>query len=190
MKAVPEFVYTVPHRVRGGRPGAHAGRSAGPGTDFVSHQRLFEHPDPRRLDLRASLRQPGTDWLVRVNRQRTSMVVRVVVDVSASMGCGEPRSKLQRAADFVESLGLSAWRVGDAVELRAFDQQPCDELHLGPSLARGALASMALALRRHSTRAGGSDGALDSVAQWAGRTGLVFVVSDFRWPLPPPSRPD
>ena len=141
MKAVPEFLYALPHRVRGGRPGAHAGRSTGPGTDFVHHQRLFEHPDPRRLDLRASLRQPGADWLVRVNRQRTSMVVRVVVDVSASMAFGVPRSKLALAADLVESLALSAWRLGDAVELRAFDQLPREDLHQGPSLARAAVGA-------------------------------------------------
>jgi hypothetical protein len=182
MTAVPEFLYALPHRVRGGRPGAHAGRSAGPGTDFVHHQRLFEHPDPRRLDLRASLRQPGADWMVRVNRQRTSMVVRVAVDVSASMAFGAPRSKLALAADLVESLGLSAWRLGDAVELCAFDQAPREDLHQGPSLARGASVQMAQALRSHLPRPGGSGGAADSMAAWAGRTGLVFLVSDFRWP--------
>ena len=41
---------------------------------------------------------------------------------------------------------------------------------------------MAQALRSHAPRPGGSDGAADSVAAWAGRTGLVFLVSDFRWP--------
>ena len=76
---------------------------------------LYDRPDPRRLDLRASLRDIRGDWLVRVNRQRAAVPVQVIVDVSASMGFGSPRPKLQVVADFVEALGQSAFRVGDAL---------------------------------------------------------------------------
>ena len=54
---------------------------------------LFHRPDPRRLDLRASLRTLNEGWLVRVNRQRAGIAVRAIVDVSASMTFGGHRPK-------------------------------------------------------------------------------------------------
>ena len=49
-----EFHYRLPRRGRGWRQGSHAGSSLGLGQEFVSHRRLYDWPDPRRLDLRAS----------------------------------------------------------------------------------------------------------------------------------------
>src|SRR5437868_1472218 len=105
-----------------GRPGLYPGSSVGSGQEFVTHMSLFNRPDPRRLDLRASLRTLREDWLVRVNRQRAGVAVRALVDVSASMGFGGQRPKLHVVADFLEALGLSAFRVGDAVGMMAFDE--------------------------------------------------------------------
>ncbi len=67
--------------------------------------RLYDRPDPRRLDLRASLRNIQQEWLVRVNRQQTSIPVHAVVDVSASMSFGSRRSKLEVAAGVYRSAG-------------------------------------------------------------------------------------
>ena len=98
----------LPYRVGGWRPGAHPGTRLGAGQEFVSHMSLYARPDPRRLDLRASLRDLSNDWLVRVHRQRASVPVHAIVDVSASMAFGARKTKLQVAADFVEALGQSA----------------------------------------------------------------------------------
>ena len=106
----------------GQRPGSHPGSSIGAGQEFVSHMSLYDRPDPRRLDLRASLRGLNDEWLVRVNRQRAGASVRALVDVSASMMFGSRRPKLHVVADFVEALGMSAFRVGDAVGMMAFDE--------------------------------------------------------------------
>src|SRR5512141_2004802 len=109
MSAVQEFHYRLPYRVGSQRPGSHPGSSLGAGQEFVSHMSLYDRPDPRRLDLRASLRSLGGDWLVRVNRQRAGVPVHVIADVSASMSFGSRRTKLDVAADFVEALGQSAF---------------------------------------------------------------------------------
>src|SRR5690606_14686846 len=109
---VEEFHYRLPRRFSGQRPGSHPGSSLGAGQEFVSHANLHDRPDPRRLDLRASLRDLRGNWLVRVYRQRVSTPVYAVVDVSASMNFGSPRTKLQVAADFIEALGQSAFRAG------------------------------------------------------------------------------
>ena len=136
MDAPREFHYRLPGRVSGQRPGSHPGSSVGSGQEFVTHTSLFNRPDPRRLDLRASLRTLNEDWLVRVNRQRAGVAVRALVDVSASMSFGGQRPKLHVVADFLEALGLSAFRVGDAVGMMAFDEVERSDLFMPARVSR------------------------------------------------------
>lgn len=145
--AVGEFHYKLPMRLSGQRPGAHASNSLGPGQGFAAHRRLLDHADPRRIDLRASLRDVRGDWLVRIQHQRVAAPVHAVVDVSASMHFGAQRSKLAVVADFVEALGHSAFRAGDPVGLLAFDERARDDLFLPPRHSRGAGVAMAQVLR-------------------------------------------
>ena len=178
-----EFHYRLPERIGGHRLGSHPGSSLGAGQEFVSHVNLYDRPDPRRLDLRASLRNVRGEWLVRVYRQRAGIPVHVVVDVSASMSFGTHRSKLQVIAEFVEALGRSAFRVGDALGMLAFDARVRTDLFVPALMSRGIGSVMASALRQTETRAGGIEGLEEVVLQLAGREGLVFLVSDFHWPL-------
>ncbi len=219
MDTPQEFHYRLPGRVSGQRPGSHPGSSIGAGQEFVTHMSLYDRPDPRRLDLRASLRGFNDDWLVRVNRQRAGAAVRAIVDVSASMTFGGARPKLHIVADFVEALGLSAFRVGDAVGMMAFDESERADLFMPARVSRGMGNVMGAALRElcdagdvagtggtqaargvrgarasraaHGQRAsraapgdiGFSDGLEDAASRLAGQQGLVFLVSDFHWPL-------
>jgi len=177
-----EIRYQLPRRAGGRRAGAHRGAAAGAGIEFLAHRSLFDHPDPRRLDLRASLGDLRGDWLVRVNRLRAAIAVLALVDVSASMRFGEP-AKLDLAADFVESLGRSAFRIGDAAGLLAFDAATRDDLHVAPRHGRGVGAAMAASLRGCVCGPGGGAGLRDAAMQAGRRAALVFVVSDFLWPL-------
>src|SRR5215472_15625165 len=136
MRAPQEFHYRLPNRVRGHRPGSHPGLTSGAGQEFVSHVSLYERPDPRRLDLRSSLRSLRDEWLVRVNRQRAGVSVYAVVDSSASMSFGVG-SKVQVVDDFLESLGLSTFRTGDALGMLAFDSRERPELFVPPRVGRG-----------------------------------------------------
>jgi hypothetical protein len=232
MDTLEEFHYRLPGRVSGQRPGSHPGSSIGAGQEFVRHMSLFDRPDPRRLDLRASLRALGDEWLVRVHRQRAGATVRVLVDVSASMAFGSRRPKLHVVADFLESLGRSAFRVGDAVGMMAFDESERTDLFVPARVNRGMGTVMGAALReacdtgnprgtgnardtgsapgagdargagnarsagnargagsaRGASDARGadnysSDGLEDVASRLAGQQGLVFLVSDFHWPL-------
>jgi hypothetical protein len=178
-----EFHYRLPQRAAGQRPGSHPGSSLGSGQEFVSHMSLFERPDPRRLDLRASLRNTTGDWLVRVNRQRVGVAVQLLMDVSASMGFGARRRKIDVAADFVEALARSAFRVGDALGMLAFDHRERADLCVPATLSRGLGSVMADSLRQCTPVPGGIEGLEDALQQLAGREALVFLVSDFHWPL-------
>lgn len=178
-----EFHYRLPQRAAGQRPGSHPGSSLGAGQEFVSHMSLYDRPDPRRLDLRASVRSTTGDWLVRVNRQRVGVTVQLLVDVSASMGFGARRRKIDVAADFVESLARSAFRVGDALGMLAFDQRERADLCVPATLSRGLGSVMADSLRQCAPAPGGIEGLEDALQQLIGREALVFLVSDFHWPL-------
>jgi uncharacterized protein (DUF58 family) len=178
-----EFHYRLPQRIGGWRPGSHRGSSLGAGLEFVSHMRLYDRPDPRRMDLRASLRNIQQEWLVRVNRQQASIPVHAVVDVSTSMTFGSGRRKLDVAAEFIEALGQSTFRVGDALGMLAFDSRERTDLFVPAMVSRGMGETMAALLRNSTAAAGDAAGLLDAIQHLAGRRGLVFLVSDFHWPL-------
>lgn len=181
-----EFVYKLPGVHGGSRPGAHRSRSRGAGMAFASHARLLDQPDPRRIDLHASLSNIHRDWLVRSNYQRSSVVIKAVVDVSASMRFGSTVTKLDIVADFLEALGYSAHRSGDSVGLMAFDHQFRDELYMPARLGRGIGQTMAVAIRSCGTHNAGnhaSHGLAECVERIAGSGGIVFLISDFHWPL-------
>ena len=181
-----EFVYKIPGTSQESRPGAHRSSSKGAGMMFASHARLFDHPDPRRLDLRASMTNISRDWLVRVNHQRSSVGIKVIVDVSASMNFGLSASKLDVVADFLEALGHSAHRYGDSISLLAFDHTVRDDLYMPARSGRGIGLAMAAAIKASKMqqyRATNTNGIAGCVEQIAGATGLVFILSDFHWPL-------
>jgi len=181
-----EFFYKLPGMSGGSRPGAHRSRSRGAGMTFASHSRLFDQPDPRRIDLRASLSGIHREWLVRTHHQRSSVAIKVVVDVSASMHFGSARTKLGVAADFLDALGFSAHRFGDSVSLMAFDHAVRDDLYMPARRGRGIGLTMAAAIRdcdAHGAQAGSGEGLAECVDHIAGTGGLVFLVSDFHWSL-------
>jgi hypothetical protein len=197
MHAVQEFHYRLPNRVRSSRPGSHRGLTIGTGQEFVSHLSLYDRPDPRRLDLRASLRSLRDEWLVRVNRQRAGVSVYAIVDVSPSMSFGAG-SKRQQVGAFLESLGLSTFRAGDALGMLAFDSRERPELFVPPRIGRGVGSLLHERVRQFldrqgdgrersrwdgGARASGANGLELAAMRLAGREGLVFIVSDFHWPL-------
>jgi len=182
-----EFVYKLPGNVAGNKPGAHHSHSRGAGLAFAAHARLFDQPDPRRIDLHASLCAIPRNWMVRTHYQRAAIVVSAIVDVSASMHCAVPRNKLELVADFLKALGFSAFRAGDAVSLMAFDQGFREDLYLAPRWSRGIGAVLADRIGAREARAAPAN-ALRGLAECleraaGGRGGLVFLVSDFHWPL-------
>lgn len=183
-----EFVYKLPGTAPGSRPGAHRGTSRGSGMSFAAHARLFDQPDPRRLDLRASINDVRGDWLVRTYLQPASITVHVLLDISASMHFGDP-GKIQAATDFLRCLGLSAHAYGDAISLLPFDNQFREDLYIAPRRGRAIGTLMADAISNASivTETHGHAGvrsAFDaSATRLVDATGIVFILSDFHWAL-------
>lgn len=193
MQAAAEFHYRLGARVGGYWPGSHRGVAVGAGQDFAGYARLFDVPDPRRLDLRASIRDPRGDWLVRTYRQRAAMSLNAVVDLSMSMDFGARASKLHVAADFVESMGRSAFSVGDAAGMVTFASQQAAAARWPARYGRGTGLHLASRLREQSQAQGQTSrgrrrvdhaaSLADAVKLLPASNTLVFLVSDFHWPL-------
>lgn len=149
-----EFFYRIPGIHEGIRPGAHRSRSPGAGQEFTGHLRLFDAPDVRQLDLKASLQDLRGEWLVRAPRQRSALRVHALVDVSPSMAFrGTAGSKLDLCADIVAGIGTSASRLGDLASLQGFDHGRRPDVQVPPSAARGVGLLMAALLRDLSSGA-------------------------------------
>lgn len=178
-----EFHYRIPWRVASGRAGHHAGMSAGGNGEFQGYVPFASQPDPRHLDFRAMLADPLERWLVKSFRQPAAVPVYVLADLSASMGFVGQRSKLATLAEFAAAAAWSAWRTGDPFGLFAGDSQIRWELALPLRWHKGLPDET-----RHSLQAfqatGNNADALTEAALLLGRQrALVFLVSDFHWPL-------
>lgn len=183
--AVPEIHYRMSAPVPGGFPGHHRSRRGDSGFEFRGHVALLDAPDPRRLDLHASLRDPFGDWRVRVYSQRRSIPVVLVADLSASMGFTGLRRKPDVLADFVASLAWSAWRNGDRFGFVGCDDGVRADLLQPATRDRAAGPRLAAALREWAPagRSAGSAAGLLAAERWLGRQrALVFLVSDFHLP--------
>ncbi|MGH8751708.1 MAG: DUF58 domain-containing protein, partial [Burkholderiales bacterium] len=183
LKAMQEFHYKISWRARGAHPGHHRGMQSGGASEFRGHAPLLAHPDPRRLDLLASLRDPFSEWRVRVYSQKSSIPVYLIADVSASMGFGGVKRKLDVLADFTAALGYSAYRTGDRFGFIGCDETVRQDFLLPPTFARGAGVEWAGRLRAFSA-AGKNAAGLTQAHHFLGRTrALIFLSSDFHFPL-------
>lgn len=181
--AVPEIHYRTGAPARGHFPGHHRSKSGESGFEFRGHASLLDAPDPRRLDLHASLRDPFGHWIVRVYSQRKSIPVAIVADLSASMGFEGTRRKLDVLADFTDSLAWSVWRTGDSFGFVGCDEQVRADLLLPQTRVRGVGQALAGRLRGLNLDGRSTRGLLDAHHQLSRKRSLVFLVSDFHLPL-------
>jgi len=164
-------------------PGHHRSRRGDSGFEFRGHASLLDAPDPRRLDLHASLRDPFGNWRVRIYSQRKSIPVVVVADLSASMGFSGRERKLEVLADFVNSLAWSAWRTGDSFGFVGCDSSVRADLLQPQTRARGAGGAIASKLRRFQPQGRDARGLLAAPRHLSRQRALLFLVSDFHLPL-------
>lgn len=180
--AIRELHYRVGAPVLGHFPGHHRSTRGDSGFEFRGHAALLDAPDPRRLDLHASLRDPFGAWQVRIYSQRKSIPVVVIADLSASMGFEGRRRKLDVLADFTESLAWSAWRTGDSFGFIGCDDAVRSDLLQPATRMRGAGTPIARSLRGMNATGRSADGLLAAHRHLPRQRALVFLVSDCHLP--------
>lgn len=180
---VEEFHYQVPWRSRTSHPGHHHGTSAGGGFEFRGHASLLDAPDPRRVDVQASMRRPLEEIVMRIYTQRSAIPVYLIADLSASMGFEGYSRKLDVLADFSASLGYSAYRTGDPFAFIGCDSAVRTDYFLALSRSKMAGHQISARLCDFVPDASNARGMLEAPALIGKSRGLIFVCSDFHFPL-------
>jgi uncharacterized protein (DUF58 family) len=174
--------YRVRWKTSSLRPGAFRGLQAGAGDRIRASVPLHENADPRRIDVRATLRDPFGGIWVRELEQNSALKVIVLADVSASMGYVGRYDKLDQLRRIAVSIARSAFRNGDAFGFYAASDTPHDALAMPPRVDRGAGDWIARKLASFTPVGDNARGLLHVIARMPHRRALVFLVSDFHWP--------
>ncbi|KQO78708.1 MULTISPECIES: DUF58 domain-containing protein [unclassified Methylobacterium] len=180
--AQPDIVYRPRGRLPGTRPGAHRGREAGGLGTFRDQVPFLRMPDARRIDVRATLRDPFEGTVVRRFEARTPIEVWALLDLSASMRFAGAADRMALACAFCTGLAASATRIGDPFGLIGCDEDLRDDVFLAPSRAPTRAAEVARRLAAAACSGRGAGGMAAAARRLAGRPKIVFLLSDFRWP--------
>lgn len=177
-----DLPYRVVWKSRALRHGAHRSMQSGAGGLFRDLASLLEYNDPRRIDLRQSLRDPFEALHVRRFEEKSQIGVVMLLDVSGSMGFEGAARKMALAADLAQVLATSVRRAGDTFALYAADETVREELSVPPTRSRAGEAEMVAALRAYVPERKGASGLIEAAQRIGRRRHLVIVVSDFLLP--------
>lgn len=181
MTVPADLLYRPRGRFRSNRLGAHSSSEVGGFGVFRDQTPFLRHPDARRIDLRATLRDPFGATYVRRFEQRSAIDVYAFVDVSASMGFVGAVDRFAVACYICASLAFSATRIGDRFGMVSGGGSLGSRIYLPAS--RSASAALKAVETFRNTRPRGTD--VESLVSGATDLGatrkLVMLISDFRW---------
>lgn len=180
---IKEFSYHIGWRNRGRHPGRHASTQRGMGMEFIGHTTLVAYPDPRRIDLRQTIRDPMEQVYVRLFNQKSATPVYAICDMSGSMNFGAKTRKLRRAADIVESIARSASRNADPFGFVGFDEIVREDWISTTSFKSQRAIELMERLKEHHPQMVSGNGIADVWRYLPRERSLVFMVSDFHMPL-------
>jgi uncharacterized protein (DUF58 family) len=162
-------------RARSGGGGDHLARRRGGSAEFLEHRPYAPGDDLRRIDWLAFAR--SGEPVFKLFRAEEDVVVRVVVDSSASLEAGEP-SKLLTAKKLAASIAYMALAESERAQVLTVSDGLTRATE--PTRGRASLPKMLRELDAISAR-GGTDlaRAIDAVVLRAPRPGALVILSDF-----------
>ena len=180
---IKEFSYHIGWRNRGRHPGRHSSTQRGMGMEFIGHTSLLNYPDPRRIDLRQTIRDPMEQVFVRLFNQKSATPVYVICDLSGSMNFGAKTRKIRQAADIAESVARSATRNADPFGFIGFDEVVREDWISTQSFKPQRAIELAERLKEYHPQAVSGSGISDVWRYLPRERSLVFMISDFHMPL-------
>jgi uncharacterized protein (DUF58 family) len=178
-----EFHYRIGWRTRTAHPGHHGSLQTGGGSEFCGYQPFQSQPDPRNLDMRATLADPLGRLMVKAFRQHSAVPVYLVADLSASMGFSGIGRKPELLADLAAAVAYSAYRTGDPFGFLGCTHDVLWDLALPLRWHKGLAHRIGTALRQFTPTAPSARGLAQAAPHLGTRRALVFLVSDFHFPL-------
>jgi len=161
--------------VDGVTTGLHRSPHFGFSQEFAEYRAYNEGDDLRYVDWNVYARTERT--YIKRFQGETNTAINLLLDTSASMGFGEPVSKLEQAIFLVASLAYVTRKQHDALGLAVFDESV---RHFQAASARPDSLPRALSLLENTKAGQGTDilNALESLQASITRRGLLVVVSD------------
>lgn len=180
---IKTFDYHIAWRARSRRPGAHSSTQRGMGMEFRGHTTLLSYPDPRRIDIRQTIRDPLEQVHVRIFNQKSAAPVVMLCDLSGSMAFGRQQRKISIAADILQSIAKSATDNADSFAFIGYDDVAREDWRCAASFRPHQANALADRLRHYQPDGSGSGGLMDAIRHLPRERALVFLVSDFHLPL-------
>lgn len=181
-----EIFYHVSWRARGVQAGSHKTNMRGAGSDFATFVPLLDYPDPKRLDVRASLKTIPKQLMVRTYFERSAIKVYVINDLSSSMWFSGKVNKPSILAEIAETIAWSAVRQGDAFGMVSCHDDVLESVSMLPSNRKSAAQEAYQQLFYYFSRSKAPINSALAFPLTAKKIGaqksLVFIVSDFHWP--------
>ena len=181
MIAPADIAYRPRGRFRSNHVGPHPSSEVGGFGVFRDQTPFLRHPDARRIDVRATLRDPFGETYVRRFEQRCSVDVYALVDLSASMGFVGAAKKFTLVSDLCAALAYSATRIGDRFGLIGCNQKIRLDLFKPATLSRSAAFRAVQQLRAARCEGASAEGLLEAADILGASRKLVLLISDFRW---------
>ena len=179
MEETSDFQYKIYGSSKSSRPGSHKSSERGSGMEFNRLVSLQQYPDPRRLDLRASIIDPYKRWLVREFKQKSSVSVFVIVDLSASVRFNGVQNGGNLISKILTSVMKSTRRYGDRFGLIGFDNEFRQDWFI-PAKQRVPLNFDTLDLQfPHGKTKRGHKGLMEAPNWLPKERCLLFLISDF-----------
>ena len=183
MEETFDFQYKLFGSSKSSRPGSHKSSERGSGMEFNRLVSLQQYPDPRRLDLRASIIDPYERWLVREFKQRSAVSVFAIVDLSASVRFNGLQNGKALIIKILTSVMNSTRRYGDRFGLIGFDNKFRKDWFM-PATQRIPVNFDTLNLQFSSGKAERGHKGLMEAPNWLPKERcLIFFISDFHFSL-------
>jgi uncharacterized protein (DUF58 family) len=167
-------------RARSGSAGEHAAKRRGGSAEFQEHRGYEPGDDLRRVDWLAFARTG--EAVVKLFRAEEDVVVRLLIDASASLEFGDP-PKIDVARRLAAAFGYMALAGSQRAQVMVAggrDDMPGLSSSSNPRRGRGGLASLLRDLSRDAPK-GRVDlvRAIDEAIARSKRSGMLVVLSDF-----------
>ena len=180
---IKEFSYHIGWRSRGRRSGSHASTQRGMGMEFRGHTTLLSYPDPRRIDIRQTMRDPLEQVYVRIFNQKSATPVFALADLSGSMNFGSKQSKVALTSQIASAIAMSAYHNSDPFGFIGFDDVVREDWVCTQSFRAHQALELTAALKSFEPEQVGSMGLKDVNRYLPRERSLIFLISDFHMPL-------
>jgi uncharacterized protein (DUF58 family) len=180
---IKEFSYHISWRSRGRHSGSHSSTQRGMGMEFRGHTTLLSYPDPRRIDIRQTIRDPLEQVYVRIFNQKSATPVFAIADLSGSMNFGGKQSKVVLTSKIASAIAMSATHNSDPFGFIGFDDVVREDWLCTQSFRAHQALELTSALKSFEPEQVGSAGLSDVNRFLPRERSLIFLISDFHMPM-------